>query len=155
MARVQAGIKVNAASALGALRSLRLGLADRRSILNAMGDRLLKEVNDTFKQQGKHQTPPWPPLKPSTIRRRRKKGVGAKPLQDTGRLRASFIKRIRTKFVFVGSGVKYAPYHEFGSKKKKNRPPQRRMTPTQRRAQKLMETMAQAILARMADKANG
>lgn len=151
MARTGAGIKVNAATAMGALRLIRLGMADRRSVLNAIGDRLLKEINDTFKAQGKRQTPPWPALSPVTISRRRKGGAGAKALQDTGRLRASFVKRIRTKFVFVGSGVKYAPYHEFGTDDR--RIPQRRMTPTQQRAQALAKTLAQLAMAKLAQEA--
>ena len=44
----RAGIKINAAEALGALRSLRLKVADRRKVLNAIGDRQLKFVSDNF-----------------------------------------------------------------------------------------------------------
>ena len=42
---------------------------------------------------------------------------GDKPLQDTGRLRASFAKKHTSKSAQIGTNLKYAPTHQFGAKK--------------------------------------
>lgn len=74
-----------------------------------------KDVIDHFsKEQGPEGK--WAPLKPSTIARRRKKGGGAKILQDTGRLRGSIMPQVTspTRAEIVSTNVVYAPYHQFG-----------------------------------------
>lgn len=79
----------------------------------------------------------WAPLKPATIRRRRKKGVGGvEILRDTGRLLNSIspsapgvtpvdgILEITPGMIRVGSNVVYASFHNEGGSIP-GRPPQR------------------------------
>lgn len=136
----RAGIKINAAEALGLLRTVRLGVSRRRALLSAIGDRQLKFVADNFRKQGLEQ--PWAPLKPATLRRRRKGGAGAQILQDRGILRGSFVKKVRTNFVFVGSTLKYAATHEYGDSRRNI--PQRKMLPTKSTAQELARSVVEA-----------
>jgi phage gpG-like protein len=70
-----------------------------------------------FEVDGK---PPWKPLSPVTIARRRNKS--SKPLQDTGRLKRSYVSRggdsiwqLTPNFLRIGSNVNYAGIHQFGA----------------------------------------
>lgn len=93
--------------------------AEPKAWLTAIGNRLIKWVNDNFKDQGTEEK--WKPLSPNTIANRRGGGGGAQALMDTGRLRMSFgpaagnphLTGVDT--VAVTSNVQYAPYHEFGT----------------------------------------
>jgi phage gpG-like protein len=90
-----------------------------KDFLKAVGLRALQWVNENFeKQGGLLPGGPWQPLKESTIARRRGGGVGARILQDTGRLRSSFdiygVKE-RSNGVTIGTEVGYASYHEDGT----------------------------------------
>lgn len=78
----------------------------------------LKWIAENFREEGGllHDGP-WEPLRPSTVARRRKGrgGGGHKILQDTGILRASFVKKDLRRGVAVGSPVKYSDKHEKGA----------------------------------------
>lgn len=80
-------------------------------ILNAIGNRMLKWINDNFKAEGLEEK--WAPLAESTIAARRR---GSKRiLQDTGDLRKSFVKQVGTGFVRVGTEDKKAKFHHEGT----------------------------------------
>lgn len=87
--------------------------------LMAIGLRLMGWVDQHFRNP---VNPTWAPLRPSTIAGRRKGGGGAKPLQDTGRLRMSWTRAAGNPHIFgdhtvqVTSNVAYAPFHQFGTK---------------------------------------
>ena len=57
---------------------------------------------------------PWAPLKPATLARRRH--GGSRILQDTGRLKGSFHWRVTLDAAVVRAGVRYAAYHQFGTR---------------------------------------
>ena len=80
-------------------------------LLNAIGDRHLKWVNDNFKREGLESK--WKKLSPNTIAGRRK--GSRKVLQDTGRLRQSFVKKVKTDRVEVGTQSKIAKFHHEGT----------------------------------------
>lgn len=83
---------------------------------------MLRRTDLRFRAQTGPDGQAWKPLAPATIRRRRKKGIGAKILQDTGRLRMSVspkrgegsILRHVPYGVLVGTNLKYANAHQFG-----------------------------------------
>lgn len=90
-----------------------------RQILNAIGLRHLKWINDNFKAAGLEK--PWRPLAPNTIAGRR--AGSSSPLQDTGRLRQSFTHRVvNDKAVEVGSTNKLAEIHHGGTGRRIIRP---------------------------------
>lgn len=63
----------------------------------------------------------WKPLSARTILARRKgkrKSLGTKILQDTGRLRASISVNHGAGWAEIGTTIKYAPVHQYGSKKR-------------------------------------
>jgi len=63
----------------------------------------------------------WAPLKAQKGRR-----AGGQPLRDTGRLQNSFNVQATETGIEVRSGVEYAGYHQYGTK----RMPARRMVPS-------------------------
>ena len=64
---------------------------DEKKYLNLIGVALLYWVDQNFRKEGIEIK--WRPLSPNTIAARRKNGRGAKILQDTGRLKMSFIDK--------------------------------------------------------------
>lgn len=114
---------------------------------------ILAWVADNFQSEGRAPGGPggWRPLSAVTIQRRRR-GPGSrgdKILQDTGRLKQSFIAG-RTGNIFapgpgrisVGTTISYAPDHEFG----KGRIPQRKMLPDRDQTQRIAAATIEAML---------
>lgn len=87
-------------------------------ILKVIGMRLLAYVDESFKTHGRGA---WRPLAPLTVEFRR--GGSSEPLQDTGRLKQSYVQETDGRtFVEVGSNLKtpdgqysLAKIHEFGT----------------------------------------
>jgi len=101
-----------------------------KQLLNAIGLRQIRFIDQNFRAEGIEKK--WAPLKPSTIARRRrgKKPGRDKILQDTGRLKSSFVHEVQLvrNAVRVGTTVKYAEYHEHGT----SRIPMRKMLPSEK-----------------------
>jgi len=72
----------------------------------------LNWINRNFATEG-GMVGGWKPLSPNTLAARRS-GAG-RILQDTGRLRASFIPRWNDKQASVGSAISYSRFHEEGT----------------------------------------
>lgn len=85
-------------------------------LLKLIGLRLTGFMTDRFENDGANtefNLPAWEPLKPSTISMRR--SGSSRPLQDSGRLRMSYLAQPETDnstYVEVGSNMEYASYHE-------------------------------------------
>ncbi len=106
-------IKVDIQKAQKKIKRIRAAL-DTRKMLNAIGLRQLKWINDNFKQQGRlRESGGWKPLADSTKFSRRQ--GSPQILQDTGRMRQSFVHKISGTKVSVGTADKKAPWHEFGT----------------------------------------
>ena len=88
-----------------------LGEDGMRRAFIGIGNKLLREIDENFRTQGQKLAGGWAPLRPSTIRRRlNKKKSTIKILQDTGRLRMSFVRRsVDGKSVVVGTQDMRAP----------------------------------------------
>jgi len=90
---------------------------DMSESFQAVGERMLRfNKLDHFRDQKQRDGSAWPPLRESTLARRRK-GKGSrsgKPLQDTGRMKASIASRFGSTWAEVGTNVEYAPAHQFG-----------------------------------------
>ena len=89
----------------------RLASVNPSRALPVIGASLLEMVDNTFDTESDVYGNAWPALAASTIKRRRKKGGGAKILTDTARLRRSMHFDVRGSSVAVGTNVGYAAYH--------------------------------------------
>lgn len=101
-----------------------------------------------FKAEGglhENQRLKWKPLSPVTIKFRRR--GGDKPLQDTGRLKNSFVVSAVNEFGLVQSRVSYANLHEFGGfssfRGVRVKIPQRKMLPEEDQGFKLVRPVYQ------------
>lgn len=106
------GIKIDISKAVAKLNKAGISL-DPKRLLGLVGQRQLKWVNDNFKAEGLEIK--WKPLSPNTVAGRRKGSSAV--LQDTGRLRQSFVaKPTGTDRIVVGSSLALANIHHRGSK---------------------------------------
>ena len=87
---------------------------DEKKYLNLIGVALLHWVDQNFRKEGMENR--WTPLRPNTIAARRKGGRGAKILQDTGRLKMSFVDTYGNNWVQVGSNDPRAEWHHRGTR---------------------------------------
>ncbi len=102
------------------LREFGKRLADFRPTLRVAGQYMFKETIRQFQTEGARSGDNWPPLKPATIKRRRKHSSAI--LQDTGRLRSSVISPAAKNAVYeltksdltIGTNLEYAAIHQWG-----------------------------------------
>lgn len=74
-------------------------------------------IKKNFQQEGKLANPSgWKKISPNTIAARRKKGKGAKILQDTGLMRGSINYKATEKEARAGFGDKKSIWHHAGTK---------------------------------------
>ncbi len=92
-------------------------------LLKAIGLRHLRWINDNFRAGG--LDPKWKPLSPNTVATRR--GSGAQPLRDTGRLAQSFTESVQGDTVSIGTQMRIAEFHHEGTKPYQIRPNSRRV----------------------------
>lgn len=88
------------------------------TLLKIIGLRFTQFLAERFEKSGAAQgEAAWQPLKPSTIAQRR--GGSSAPLQNTGRLKQSFLGQPATdgqSYVEVGSNMEYASYQQDGTR---------------------------------------
>ena len=86
---------------------------DLRIPLKRCGILMLRSIDKNFRAEGRPKR--WAPLSPMTIAMRRKKGKGAKILQDTGHGKGSIVyKVISNQKVQIGTPVSYMRIHQEG-----------------------------------------
>ena len=112
----QVSVQVDGSKALVALGRFRLSLQENEGLMRQIGMAMLISIRRTFREQGS-PAGSWVPLAPSTIRRDPKKyGPGHKLLIDKGALLNSITFRALTGSVVIGTSLKYAAVHQFGSR---------------------------------------
>ena len=84
-------------------------------------------VQQNFRQEGA-PVGGWAPLSARTLAERKKKGKGAKILQDTGRLKSTWKPYYNISIARLRSGVNYGEKHNKGL----DGLPQRRILPTEK-----------------------
>lgn len=84
---------------------------DLTPVMRGLAGVMHDSVEENFRAEGR---PRWPPLAPSTLRKRRKSGRGTKILQDTGHLAGSIAFDWGRDFAVVGTNVVYGPIQHFG-----------------------------------------
>ena len=120
-------IEVNVAGALERFGRL-VSESKNRTVPNRqLATQLTGWTLRNFQQGGGLQTPNWLPLKPSTLKEKKRLGYSALPLIRTGHLRQSFRPFYDNDQAGTGSEVPYSKYHETGTQHL----PQRAMLPSQ------------------------
>lgn len=110
-------VDVQADEAGKILRELQKRMGNTEPVLDAIGQLLVSSTQLRFVDQEDPEHVPWEPLSQATLDRRRKKGVGAQILRDTGRLASSISYTVSPGSVLLGTDVKYAGIQQFGTKK--------------------------------------
>ena len=86
---------------------------DLRIPLKRCGILMLRSIDKNFRAEGRPKK--WAPLSPMTIAMRRKKGKGAKILQDTGMGKESIVyKIVSNQKVQIGTNRDYMRIHQEG-----------------------------------------
>jgi len=86
---------------------------DLRVPLKRCGILMLSSIDKNFRAEGRPKR--WAPLSPMTIAMRRKKGRGAKILQDTGHGKGSIVyKVVSNQKVQIGTNLGYMKIHQEG-----------------------------------------
>ena len=99
------------------LRAAAAATQNLEPMLSEMGEAVVESTRLRFTDGKGPDGNKWAPLSAATLLRRRKKGKGAQPLLDTGRLRNSITKRVEPRSVWIGTNVVYARTHQFGAAK--------------------------------------
>lgn len=146
-------VQVDASKVLEELRRVGVALTPIAA-LKAISLEQLQWIDKNFRAQGLEKR--WKPLRPATLKRRRKgPGSGSgQILQDTGRLKGSFVlggpdgvHRVTPLEAEVGTNVEYADYHE-QERSKPRHIPQRKMLPSVSLAEQLAINLLEARLDR-------
>lgn len=114
-------IEIRAEAAEAALARIGQGLTPE-PLLKLIGQRHLAWINENFRAGGAETR--WVPLAPNTRAARR--GGGAPPLRDTGRLAQSFTSAVAGDMVRVGTADRRAAWHHAGTRPYLIRPVQAR-----------------------------
>jgi len=126
----------------------------KRKYLDKIGIMLLGWSGELFDKEGKARGRllRWRKLKPSTIKRRRK--GSSRILQDTGRLRQSFVYKVHhsNEWVEMGSADKRSPWHHFGIKPHL---PARPLVPTAMNGREMAQEILEAYVKRALSKLEG
>ena len=99
-------------------------LRQPRELMDRIGAKLERNINDRFINKTDPNGQPWAPLRPSTIKRYLKKYDGNIPgslLQRTRHMRDSLTHNAGDDFMEVGFGDRIAAFHETGTVKMTDR----------------------------------
>lgn len=154
-------IKVDTTKAIKKLKAVGIKL-DNKEMLSFIGEHLLYWVDHNFQNEGTEVK--WKPLSLRTLAGRRKSGRGAKILQDTGRLKMSFVKgregnifRSSGNQIEIGSEDPRAIWHHKGTYSKKGNIhlPSRPLIPSDGLAQKISDKAVRAYIEVIESNAKG
>jgi phage gpG-like protein len=109
------------------LRGVGEGVKNWQPAFKDASDELKKVFsNDVFETQGRAIGVTWPPLSPSTLRDKTRRGFGGKgPLERSGAMRRGFQSVAKTDYAKVWNSLAYFKYHQ--SNKPRTKIPRRVM----------------------------
>ena len=92
-------------------------MSNRRPVLKAIGDRIAEQTKRRFEAGGPAPSGgPWAPLKPATLKRKKRDKI----LTESGQLKSSIrYQMIGNNTVEIGTNKIYAAVHQLGFKKMK------------------------------------
>lgn len=109
-------VTVNSERAIIGLDKFALGIRQNDELMRQIGAGMLVSVRRTFRDEGV-PAGSWPRLSPNTVRTNpRIYGAGHKLLVRSGALLNSITYRVMTGAVEVGTSIRYAAVHQFGSR---------------------------------------
>jgi phage virion morphogenesis protein len=97
------------------LGKFRLALQQKSDLMQQIGASMLVSIRRTFRGEGS-PAGSWAPLAPSTIRSYGKAAIGHKLLVRKGTLLNSIGVQAQESSVTIGTNLKYAAVHQFGSR---------------------------------------
>lgn len=137
--RVRVEVQPPMAEVRARLKRTRQDIGDMKKPYARAATYLDRWVQQNFKTEG-GKVGKWAPLKVggrwSRRRGRRFFDSAAKVLQDTGRLRQSFLPFVTRRNAGIGSDLPYAKKHEEGKGERGRKLPARRMLPKQKEVRK-------------------
>ena len=112
-----------------ALGNFQASLADQSPALARVADDFREMIARQFSSEGRTEGTPWPPLAPSTLRRRPGK-AGGPILQSTGALlrsltapgAAGHVEQLEAQSLAIGTSLPYALFHQTGTRRMPARP---------------------------------
>lgn len=113
-------ITLDSSQVTHALNQLSQRVTNMQPTMVAIGESIASNVDLTFRDAQDPYGNPWAELSPVTVAKRR--NASSKPLNDTGRLKASITKNASQFEVTVGTNTIYAPTHQFGAAKSEYAP---------------------------------
>ncbi len=109
-------VQIDDANLKVALGAFRLSLEQNGDLMSQIGAAMLVSIRRTFREQGS-PAHSWMPLAPSTIKSNpRKYGDGHKLLINKGILLDSIGFKPEAGSVIIGTNLRYAAVHQFGSR---------------------------------------
>jgi len=106
-------ITLDSSQVTHALNQLSQRITNMQPAMRDIGESVASWVDLTFRDAQDPYGNPWADLSPVTIAKRR--NGSNKPLNDTGRLKASITSNASQHEVTVGTNTIYAPTHQFGA----------------------------------------
>lgn len=97
------------------LTAIAQSITNLRPLMNEVGATVQENTLLAFRDSRSPDGAAWQGL--SAVTKKRRRGGGGKPLQDTGRLRASIAFVAADNSVSIGTNVVSAPTHQFGAAK--------------------------------------
>jgi phage virion morphogenesis protein len=110
----QISVTIDDAAAQAALKRMRGNLTDLRPAMKQIGEFMLSETDENFREERDPQGGQWQKLSPSYLRWKQRSGKIPKILQLRGRLRKSITYKAESDRVSIGTNVKYAATHQLG-----------------------------------------
>jgi phage virion morphogenesis protein len=85
-----------------------------KNLMDAVADHLHQSVMENFVNQGTNITGGWKPLKTSTLKMKRRKGLSERILEATGNLKRSIKTGSTESDAWIFSDAPYGAIHNFG-----------------------------------------
>lgn len=84
-----------------------------KQLMKTIAEEMHASVMENFRTQGANVPGGWPPLKPATLKQKRKKGLSESILQATGMLLRSIQSSATDNSAAVHTNLRYAAIHNF------------------------------------------
>lgn len=144
------GVEIDTSNVVAGLKRLASVTGRPEAAMRILGQSILDDlVLESFHKGRSPDGKPWAPLKPATLRARRRRGKwGTRTLVETGELRNSFHYQVTDDgtTLRVGSPLRYAIYHQGDKDLPRRVLPERAMLPKPNKAGKFRGHVASKVI---------
>jgi len=109
-------IEIHDAPARARLAELARRIERPQPLMKAIGEMILTSTDERFRREVDPEGRRWKPLRPGTVKRKRRRGKIMKVLQQDQYLRNRISYRTRGRSVVISSVLPYAAIHQFGGR---------------------------------------